>query len=498
MKTELFVTFFALVAGAILAIILANSFFLERYYIRQKQEALSESYARLNEAADANEITSDAFAVEIQTIMSRDNMEVVVMSPASKAVRVYAADSSVMMRRMWDNLLDNTELYPESEGAAEDFYIVRNLTDRNYGQRLQIVLEQETGSRYMEMWGILGDGSYYLMRTTLESIRNNSSIANRFTLYVGILVILIGAGAALLLGKRISEPVQRLTAISQRMRELDFSAKYEGNEGNEIQELGENINRLSKTLESTISDLKTANNELRQDIEQKERVESMQREFISNVTHELKTPLALIQGYAEGLQEGMGDDPESRAYYCEVITDEAGKMNRMVQKLLTLSHLEFGQNEVSMSRLDVNAMITGILRSSEPLIQEKGAEILFAQRDPVWVWADEYLTEEVFQNYFSNALHYTEKVIDIRLEQKENCVRISVFNSGKPIPEESLDRIWDKFYKVDKARTREYGGSGVGLSIVRAIMESMHRDYGVKNYENGVEFWFELDTSAAG
>ena len=110
------------------------------------------------------------------------------------------------------------------------------------------------------------------------------------------------------------------------------------------------------------------------------------------------------------------------------------------------------------------------------------------------MWADEFKTEEVFSNYFSNAINHVlgEKVIDVRLIRMENKVRVSVFNTGEPIPEDSLGHLWEKFYKVDKARTREYGGSGVGLSIVKAIMESMNQEYGVTNYDNGVAFWFEL------
>ncbi len=115
--------------------------------------------------------------------------------------------------------------------------------------------------------------------------------------------------------------------------------------------------------------------------------------------------------------------------------------------------------------------------------------------EPIYVWADEYKTEEVFMNYFSNAINYAlnEKIIDVKLHKTENKVRISVFNTGNPIPEESLTHLWEKFYKVDKARTREYGGSGIGLSIVKAIMISMNQAYGVRNYDNGVEFWFELE-----
>jgi signal transduction histidine kinase len=203
----------------------------------------------------------------------------------------------------------------------------------------------------------------------------------------------------------------------------------------------------------------------------------------------------LIQGYAEGLKEGINDDPESRDFYCEVIMDEANKMNVMVQKLLTLNHLEFGNDVVTMERFDIVNMVQSYLQSANILARQQGVEVRFKETEPIYVWADEFKVEEVITNYFTNALNHCtgKKVVDITIEKREGKVRISVFNTGEPVPEASLERIWDKFYKVDKARTREYGGSGVGLSIVKAIMESMNQEYGLENYTNGVRFWFELE-----
>jgi signal transduction histidine kinase len=124
----------------------------------------------------------------------------------------------------------------------------------------------------------------------------------------------------------------------------------------------------------------------------------------------------------------------------------------------------------------------------------KDVTVSFSQNDPVYVWADEYMTEQVLSNYITNALNHLDDNhrIEIKVTTEGDKAHISVFNSGEPIPEDQVERIWDKFYKVDKARTREYGGHGIGLSIVKAIMESFKQDYGVRNYENGVEFWFEL------
>ena len=254
------------------------------------------------------------------------------------------------------------------------------------------------------------------------------------------------------------------------------------------------MNQLSKTLEKTISELKTANNELRRDIEQKEKNDEMRKEFLSNVSHELKTPLALIQGYAEGLKDGINDDAESQEYYCDVIVDEAQKMNTMVRKLLTLNEVEFGQENISMERFNIAELIEGVAQSYSLMVQQKDGELRLKIQNPLYVWSDEFKIEEVLTNYISNACNHLagERIIEIKAEQTEEKVRISVFNTGKQIPEEDMERIWDKFYKVDKAHTREYGGSGIGLSIVKAIMESINGTYGAKNYSNGVEFWIEL------
>lgn len=397
-----------------------------------------------------------------------------------------------------ENGKDETEEEMEvSRPRQYEYTLVQQLqeTDR---YRLQIVYEARTSTDYMEMWGFLSNGNLFLIRAPMESIHNSVQLANRFLLYAGLCAALVGVIAATLIARRMTRPIRQMTEISNRMKALDFDAKYTGKGNNELALLGENINELSEVLEQTISELKTANNELRRDIETKEKTDEMRKEFLSNVSHELKTPIALIQGYAEGLQDCINDDPESRDFYCGVIIDEAAKMNNMIKKLMTLNQLEFGQDRVQLEHFDIVSVIRNYLSSAELLAQKDQVTVRMEQRDPIYVWADEFFAEEVFMNYYNNALHHIEgdKVVDIRFRQMENCVRISVFNTGKPIPEESLPHLWEKFYKVDKARTREYGGSGIGLSIVRAIMEALHQDYGVKNYDNGVEFWFDLDTQS--
>lgn len=351
------------------------------------------------------------------------------------------------------------------------------------------------GMDYVECWGQYENGYFFLIRSPLESIRENAAISNSFYFFVGVVTLIIGGFVIFYVTGRITKPICELTKLSEKMSNLDFDARYESSVGNEIDMLGDNFNKMSKRLEHTISELKSANNELQKDIENKIKIDEMRKEFLDNVSHELKTPIALIQGYAEGLSENISDDPESRAFYCEVIMDEAAKMNKLVKNLLTLNKLESGKDAVMMERFDLVSLIEGVLQSMNILITQKEADVHFEANKPVYVWADEFKVEEVVTNYVSNALNHLdgEKQIEIKLSIEENRVKTSVFNTGKPIPEEDLPNLWNKFFKVDKARTREYGGSGIGLSIVKAIMEGMNQSYGVKNYDNGVKFWFTLE-----
>lgn len=479
----------AIIVGLVAVIIVIcwflNTTFLGKYYMYQKENTLLEGFHVIDQASETGELTSDKFDVTFDNLCANGNISIMVISSNRNIVRSSVNDNQVILMEFMNVLFGSDQSEPEVLEKAENYVIQRKTDNR-------------LDSEYLVLYGTLQNGNLILMRTALESIRESAKISNQFLVYVGLLGIILGAIAAVLISRGISTPILELTDISKRMTELDFEAKFSPRRKhqNEIDELGEHFNRLSNTLETTISELKSANNELKQDIQKKTEIDEMRKDFLSNVSHELKTPLALIQGYAEGLKECINDDAESRDFYCEVIMDEADKMNQMVKKLLTLNQLEFGNEIVKMERFDVTELINGVVNSSGILLCQNEIQVEFDGTEPLYVWADEFKLEEVITNYLSNAIHHAdfEKKISIWYTQKEDCVRISVFNTGKPIPEEDLDNIWIKFYKVDKARTREYGGSGIGLSIVKAIMESFHRECGVINHENGVEFWLELDT----
>ncbi len=474
--------FIGLMAGTVLLCWFLNNTFLERYYITNKQTVLLDVYADLQRAVETGTLDSESYDLKLQQSCAKHNLSLLVVDANSRTIKISGNDSDFMKRQ----LLQHVFMRP-GENAT-----VMEETPQYVVQRVGDSLSQ---MEYIELWGVLGNGNFFIIRTALEGIQDSVQIANRFLAYVGLLAALASGVIIWAVSRQVTKPILQLTEISRRMAHLDFEARYEGKSHNEVAVLGENINYLSETLEKTISELKTANNELTRDIEKKNEIDEMRREFLSNVSHELKTPIALIQGYAEGLMEGVSDDAESRNFYCEVIADEAAKMNEMVKKLLTLNQLESGGDKVTMERFDITALIQNYLQSAGLLAKQNGITVTFAQEEPVFVWGDEFKTEEVLMNYFSNAVNHCEgkRLIDVRVSRQEGRARISVFNTGQPIPEEAIPHLWEKFYKVDKARTREYGGSGIGLSIVRAIMESMNQKYGVRNYGDGVAFWFELE-----
>ncbi|SHN54632.1 HAMP domain-containing protein [Butyrivibrio hungatei DSM 14810] len=490
-RFEISATFISIMFLTFGLILLINLFFMEKFYVQNKREAIIQAYRSIAQAITDGDIASENFDQEISHICERYNIEMIVLDADSKTVKSSTSNVEFLAKLLWENMLTSSS---NTTGEFE----TREILDYGDGYTLQMDIDRATGRKYLDMWGVVGSGNLVLVRSTMESIKDNVIISNTFMAYVGIIAIVVGSIFILYISKKVTEPIKRLYLISDQMKKLNFEAKYENLESysNEIDVLGQNMNELSETLESTIKELKKANIALKHDIARKEEIDEMRKEFLSNVSHELKTPIALIQGYAEGLKEGINDDEESRNFYCEVIMDEASKMNIMVKKLLTLNQLEFGNDSTNMDRFDIVDMIRNYIKSAELLAKQKDVTIKFEDYEPIFVWGDEFKIEEVLQNFYSNALNHIDgdKIIEIKLIQEDNHVRVSVFNTGKPIPEESLDHIWEKFYKVDKARTREYGGSGVGLSIVKAIMEGMHQAYGVKNYDNGVEFYFELET----
>ena len=473
--------FLGLMIFLVAALFIINIRFLEPYYIGNKKTQFIEMYEELNQAVGNGMLSDETITGELVYLAEKNNISFLVEDNKGKFY-TNVHDQEQLKNQLLGYLLNQAQKNSRVLDSTDDYQIAQSWNPWNQ-------------TDYIEMWGLLEDGSRFLIRSPLEGIKESAAISNRFLLSIGSILFLLSVISVWYFSKRITEPILELAELSNKMADLDFDAKYTRGGSDEIGELGANFNRMSEKLESTISELKGANNRLMKDIEQKEKLEKMRNEFLGNVSHELKTPIALIQGYAEGLKEGVNEDEQSREFYCDVIMDEAAKMNQMVRNLLALNQLEFGDEDIVFERFDLTALVRGVLQSMEILAQQEEISVIFRNEESVYVWADEFKVEQVVRNYVSNAFHHAgrEKVVEVKIKTQEGKARVTVFNTGTPIADADIRHIWEKFYKADKAHTREYGGNGIGLSIVKAIMESFHQKYGVNNYDNGVEFWFELD-----
>lgn len=482
LQNEIAVVFAVLTLSIVFLHVALSYLFLDDYYTSQKRFTLESMYHLLADVDIDSLSSNDKVLSEIFDISLNHNIAVLVMNNKSTPVLVTINDRG--------RLKEKLEYYLLAKNSKKMKILRRS-------DKYVVQLNQEEEQEYLEMWGILPKGDLFLLQAPVASIRDSVSISNNFLLYISLIGIGLGMCIILFVSRKITKPIMDLAIQSKRMAELSFDVKYEGKHKNEIGLLGDSMNQMSYSLERTIAKLKTANMELTKDLESKAEAEERRSEFLSNVSHELKTPIALIQGYAEGLKESINDTQEEREFYCDVIIDEAFKMNKLVKSLLSLNELESGSHKIIMERFDIIELIRNLIKSNYLNVKQKGVDLKFVNEKPIYVWSDEFKIEEVLTNYISNAFHHVNEngTIEIKVIEKPNQkVCISVFNTGRQIPQEDLDKVWQKFYKVDKARTRAYGGSGIGLSIVSAIMESLHQGYGVHNYKNGVEFWFELET----
>ncbi len=463
---------------------LINVTFIEDYYAYSKQEDLIEVYEYISDIIKAEVSLTN---VEYRDLVTRceDKSISAIVIDASRGPKFTAGYNGVgdrLLNRLLE-ILFITDV--ETVEVIEE--------ENNY--TLQKFWDSSNNTNYLEIWGSLESGDVFMLRTSVGSIKGIVNLTSKFYVYVGSSIIILSGVIMVIVSMSVTKRIKALTNISNELTMLNFSAKYKDEGNDEISQLGKNVNILSETLEGTISKLKSANVKLQRDIEQKIEIDEMRKEFLSNVSHELKTPIAIIQGYAEGLKESVNDDAESKDFYCEVIIDEAQKMNKMVKNLLALNQIEFGNEKVTMERFDIITVIDQLLNKMEMLLKEKNAKVMLNNKEEIFVWADEFQIEQVITNYLSNAINHLdyENIIRINIEEKEDIIRCKMFNSGNSIPIEELENIWIKFHKVDKARTREYGGNGIGLSIVKAIMDSMNMKCGVENVDGGVEFWFEVE-----
>ncbi len=492
LRVKYMLIFLGLFGFMLAALWLINRFYLQKYYVNRQLVRMEETRNMMEKLA--LDTADEDFQMQLQQKCERNGIAAVLVTGSffggDRSILFSAGSDERGMWRFFSSELDSIQKTAAEIYKREDQYIIAKTKDpMTQTDKITCIGFVEKGNNEVV---------YYLLTLSMARIEESSRLSSRFLLQIGLGILLLGGVIMMFAMARITKPIEQLSEISQKMASLDFSERFSGKSHDEIQNLGNSINELADALERTIADLKEANRKLEDDIREKEQENGRRKELLANISHELKTPIALVQGYAEGLRDGMCEDEETRTRYSEVILDEAGRMNRLVRQLLNLDELESGSMVIERNEFDLAALIRDI--ASSYMLKSSSADIRLELDLPetLPVVSDELLTEQIVQNYLSNAFHYVKTGGKIRVSacRLENdtlpSARLSVYNDGDLIPEEALDQLWNKFYKVDKARTRSYGGSGIGLSVVKAAVERLGGSCGVRNLKEGVEFTAEI------
>ncbi len=488
-RAKLFLTLCVVILMLIGFFIIINNAVLEALYYYNKKESTLNAYNYINENLPKI-LEEEKYELEIEKIAINSNFEILVIDSENNLI--YSTNKNFI-----ENFGEINEIKYDVNysifNKSEILYSKENTTIR----RIQ---DKKNGIPYILLDGKLDSGEKIYIRLPIAPIQDSVNISNRFIYIIGIATIILGAIATTFITERFTKPIEELNDIANEMCNLNFKRKYRINDSeDEIDELGKSINTLSDKLEATINQLKINNSELEKDIEEKSKIDEMRKQFISDVSHELKTPIALIQGYAEGLVENVNTDEENRKFYSEVILDEANKMDKLVKRLLELMKLEYEDRKFNDTKFDIVELINEVVKNSKVVLNENNIEVEFKEKEPIYVYADDFYIEQVVTNYFTNAIKNISEIngnkkikIAIKKGKEIGKLRITVFNTGKNIDQENINRIWTRFYKVDESRNRSKGGTGIGLALVKAIMTKYKSNYGVTNKKDGVEFYFEI------
>ncbi len=485
-RVKLFLSLAIVIVMIIAFLIIMNNIVLETFYLYSKKNALKAVYIQINEYYN-NSDNKINLEEELEKIEINNNFDIAIKDSTNDNIYTTNKDFLFMLGEWNSNYIRKSE----------------EILEQNKNMTIKKVKDKSTDISYIVLLAKLDNGYLLSIRIPLTSIKESVRISNRFLYLIGGFTIIIGGIVVSFISKKFTKRILELNDIAKKMSDLDFSQKYKPTEAeDEIDSLGKSINKMSSKLEGTINQLRNTNFELEKDIEEKSKINEMRTKFISDVSHELKTPIALIQGYSEGLLENVTTDEESRKFYAEVILDETNKMDKLVKQLLELSKLEYGKREFNNSTFNIIELEKEVVRKAKVMLDEKNIKVELKTKGKINVFADDFYIEQVITNYLTNAIKHTKEVagekyikIENEIDKNKNKVIVRVFNTGDIISEENKTRIWNRFYKIDESRNRDDGGTGIGLALVRAIMNNYNSEYGVENKVNGVEFFFELSLS---
>jgi Signal transduction histidine kinase len=464
-KAKLITIFMLIMISLVLSGIVLNSIGLKSYYIYKNKSIFISISEKIDKEYSNNKESSFEFITNIEnleninTTITDKNFNIEYNSVLTK--RVSDQQQQRLPKEIEQIILDN------KKKLLKNF--IYYIDEKNDDEKSKLVFVSQ-----------MSNGKLIILRKPIKSISQSVSIANQFYMISGAIVICIGSICVLIFSKKITKPIVEMSDIAENISNLNFEKRIEVQSKDEIGKLGESINKISEKLSANIEELKN-------DVERR-------KQLVRNMSHELKTPIGIIKGYAEGLKYGVADNEEKMQKYCNVLVEECDRMDKLILELLNHSMIEAGMVKLNITSFNLYELINDIIERFKAAMNEKGVTFDLKCENNFVISADRDMLEKVINNFITNAIDYVEgrNLIELNVEEKNNEIRISVFNTGTNIPIEAIDKIWDVYYKVDKARSRKYGGHGLGLSIVKSIIKLHGGSTKVENVKDGVEFSFEI------
>ena len=456
-REKLFFMIFSVIILIAAGIRIMSDFYLEDFYVKSKIESLK-SISEL--------IVNPRYIIDLEELEREENVTIYIKPLEDEDIYEDLKNEDV------DRFIKNKVIEKLRNGET----VVERIKLITYAGEHLILMTKYSEDRVLEI------------RSPISSIMEAVSITSNYYLRLIGYVMIFGVLLALFFTKKITDPIIKLKGITKEISELKFDKKFTEKRADELGELGASVNKMGEMLEGIIYELNRANDKLKEDIEHEKKLEGLRKEFVASVSHELKTPITIIQGYAQGLKEGIATE-ENRDFYCEVIVDETKKIDSLVKELLLISQIEAGYLKINMVELNIGMMIRKIMDKYHYDFEKYN--VSYPEKDIIVVGDLKYI-ERVLENFISNMFRYGKLggVIEVAIEEVDEKVMIRFRNTVDNLVEEDLREIWTPFYRGDKARSSE--GTGLGLAIVKGVLDNHKSEYGVKLEDETVEFFFTL------
>lgn len=470
-----------LVSLLLLGSMLFMSYSFESYYTRTKKTALAENLESFrNRSITAN----DTLIESINDFETRNNTRLFIFGQNGALQYMAYGGSKIdgdyieIINRFFGDMIRDSSL---SERLLSQQAIISREYERQDGSMNYFL----TASSIR----LQGSDSFAISISSMVPINESARTIKNFFVYVfmgGFAVVVI---LAFLISNTVTKPIRKLTASSKELAHLNFDIPIDMTQKDEIGELAESLSTLSMNLKSALGELSEKNKLLEEDIRKSQKLEHQRRDFIRDISHELKTPITLIQGYTEGLIDGIGED--NKEEYLSIILDETRNMEKLVKDMIELSYTESQTFALNCAKFNLSS---ALVDSVTPFLDydSRNLKFNFNIEKQFFIIGDRIKLSTVFRNIFKNAITYTvkneESRIDIGLYEEKGELILKILNSPAHIDEEEIGDIWIQFYKKDKSRQRTEGSSGLGLSIIKNILDKHQYQYSLRNEQNGVAF----------